>query len=54
MHFSPIFVLFPQKYLEMEDENQEVKKQTEEQVESLESTLRMLELKNKNASDHCE
>ncbi|XP_053399038.1 C-Jun-amino-terminal kinase-interacting protein 4-like isoform X18 [Mercenaria mercenaria] len=41
-----------QKYLEMEDETEEYKKQSEEKMESLESIVRMLELKNKNASDH--
>jgi len=42
-----------QKYLEMEDENEEWKKDNEEKIESLESLVRMMELKNKNASDHC-
>lgn len=37
----------------MEDETEEYKKDAEEKIESLESIVRMLELKNKNASDHC-
>ncbi|XP_052794690.1 C-Jun-amino-terminal kinase-interacting protein 4-like isoform X3 [Mya arenaria] len=41
-----------QKFLETEDENEEYRKQTEEKIESLESIVRMMELKNKNATDH--
>ena len=43
-----------QKFLEMEDEVEEYRRTSEEKIESLESITRMLELKNKNASDHCE
>ncbi|XP_069129928.1 C-Jun-amino-terminal kinase-interacting protein 4-like isoform X7 [Argopecten irradians] len=41
-----------QKYLEMEDGVEGQKKEHEEKVESMESVIRMLELKSKNASDH--
>ncbi|XP_076446429.1 C-Jun-amino-terminal kinase-interacting protein 4-like isoform X16 [Babylonia areolata] len=41
-----------QKYLEMEDSVEGEKKDLEEKVESLESIVRMLELKSKNAADH--
>lgn len=41
-----------QKYLEIEDAVEEDRKQTDEKVESLESIVRMLELKTKNSSDH--
>ena len=41
-----------QKYLEMEDALEEDRKVTDEKVESLESIVRMLELKTKNSSDH--
>ncbi|KAL4230890.1 MAP-kinase scaffold [Mactra antiquata] len=41
-----------QKYLEMEDEREEYQKISEDKIESMESQIRMLELKNKNASDH--
>ncbi|XP_070197091.1 C-Jun-amino-terminal kinase-interacting protein 4-like isoform X2 [Littorina saxatilis] len=41
-----------QKYLEMEDAVEGEKKDLEDKVESLESIVRMLELKSKNAADH--
>ncbi|XP_033743951.1 C-Jun-amino-terminal kinase-interacting protein 4-like isoform X5 [Pecten maximus] len=41
-----------QKYLEMEDGVEGQKKEHEEKVESMESIIRMLELKSKNATDH--
>ncbi|XP_021345490.1 C-Jun-amino-terminal kinase-interacting protein 4-like isoform X15 [Mizuhopecten yessoensis] len=41
-----------QKYLELEDGVEGQKKEHEEKVESMESVVRMLELKAKNASDH--
>ncbi|KAL8561606.1 hypothetical protein ACOMHN_024841 [Nucella lapillus] len=41
-----------QKYLEMEDAVEGEKKDLEEKVETLESIVRMQELKSKNASDH--
>ncbi|XP_071127027.1 C-Jun-amino-terminal kinase-interacting protein 4-like isoform X21 [Mytilus edulis] len=41
-----------QKYLEMEDSVEGEKKELQEKIESLESIVRMLELKAKNSSDH--
>ncbi|XP_041356747.1 C-Jun-amino-terminal kinase-interacting protein 4-like isoform X3 [Gigantopelta aegis] len=41
-----------QKYLEMEDSVEGEKKDLQEKIESLESIVRMLELKSKNAADH--
>ncbi|KAL5011932.1 hypothetical protein ScPMuIL_010483 [Solemya velum] len=41
-----------QKYLEVEDTVEGEKKELEDKVESLESIVRMLELKSKNTSDH--
>lgn len=48
-----IFVPF-QKYLEMEDAVEGEKKDLQDKVESLESIVRMLELKSKNSADHGE
>ncbi|XP_071545162.1 C-Jun-amino-terminal kinase-interacting protein 4 isoform X48 [Panulirus ornatus] len=41
-----------QKLLELEDGMEEEKKQCQSRVETLESIVRMLELKNRNATDH--
>merc|ERR1711963_1096404 len=41
-----------QKYLEMEDNTEGVKKELENKVDSLETILRMSELKAKNSADH--
>ncbi|XP_035828297.1 C-Jun-amino-terminal kinase-interacting protein 4 [Aplysia californica] len=41
-----------QKYLEMEDSNEGVKKELQDKVETLESILRMSEIKAKNSADH--
>ncbi|KAL8585682.1 hypothetical protein ACOMHN_053180 [Nucella lapillus] len=41
-----------QKYLEMEDAVEGEKKELQDRLESLESMVRMLELKSKNAADH--
>ncbi|KAK3577050.1 hypothetical protein CHS0354_003132 [Potamilus streckersoni] len=41
-----------QKYLELEDMVEEARNESESKVESLESIVRMLELKSKNSSDH--
>ncbi|KAL3879458.1 hypothetical protein ACJMK2_031756, partial [Sinanodonta woodiana] len=41
-----------QKYLELEDMVEESRNDSESKVESLESIVRMLELKSKNSSDH--
>lgn len=41
-----------QRLLEIEDNVEEERKTTQDKVESLESIVRMFELKNKNASDH--
>ena len=41
-----------QKYLEVEDAKEEERKDLEGKVESLESIVRMFELKAKNAQDH--
>ncbi|XP_076468439.1 C-Jun-amino-terminal kinase-interacting protein 4-like isoform X5 [Babylonia areolata] len=41
-----------QKYLEMEDAVEGEKKELQDKLESLESIVRMLELKSKNAADH--
>ena len=49
--FSCVFG-YLQKYLEMEDALEEDRKVTDEKIESLESIVRMLELKTKNSSDH--
>lgn len=43
-----------QRLLEIEDNVEEERKTTQDKVESLESIVRMFELKNKNASDHGE
>ena len=43
---------YVQKYLEMEDAVEGEKKDLEDKVENLESVIRMLELKSKNAADH--
>lgn len=45
-------IFFFQKYLEMEDSVEGEKKELQEKIESLESIVRMLELKAKNSSDH--
>ena len=44
--------LFVQKLLELEDVTEEENKGLHAKVESLESIVRMLELKSKNATDH--
>ena len=44
--------LFVQKLLELEDVTEEENKGLQAKVESLESIVRMLELKSKNATDH--
>lgn len=41
-----------QKYLEMEDAVEGEKKAMQDKLESLESVVRMLELKAKNSADH--
>lgn len=41
-----------QKLLELEDAGEDERKDLHGQIESLESILRMLELKSKNSSDH--
>ena len=41
-----------QKLLELEDTTEEERKNLQAKVESLESIVRMLELKAKNATDH--
>ena len=41
-----------QKYLEMEDAVEGEKKDLQDKVESLESIVRMLELKSRNSADH--
>lgn len=41
-----------QKFLEIEDTNEEERKELQSKVESLESNVRMFELKAKNAQDH--
>ena len=43
-----------QKLLELEDGMEEEKKKCQSRVETLESIVRMLELKNRNATDHGE
>ena len=43
---------FFQKFMEVEDGMEEERKQCQAKVESLESIVRMFELKNRNASDH--
>jgi len=48
-----LFCFVFQKFLETEDENEEYRKVVEDKIENMESSARMLELKNKNASDHC-
>lgn len=45
-------VFFLQKLLELEDVTEEENKGLQAKVESLESIVRMLELKAKNATDH--
>ena len=45
-------MIFAQKYLELDDAKEEVMKELQGKVESLESILRMFELKAKNAQDH--
>ena len=49
-----VFKFYSQKYLEMEDSVEGEKKDLQEKIESLESIVRMLELKSKNAADHGE
>jgi len=46
------FRFFLQKLLELEDVTEEENKGLQAKVESLESIVRMLELKAKNATDH--
>ena len=41
-----------QKFLEVEDSKEEERKDLQDKVESLESIVRMLELKAKNSQDH--
>ena len=52
MFFSHIFLFIFQKYLEVEDATEEERKELQGKVESLESIVRMFELKAKNAQDH--
>lgn len=47
-----MFTFKLQKYLEVEDAVEGEKKELQDKVESLESIVRMLELKSKNAADH--
>lgn len=47
-----VFLFFLQKLLELEDVTEEENKGLQAKVESLESIVRMLELKAKNATDH--
>lgn len=47
-----IFIFMIQKLLEMEDYIEDEKKDYQSKIDSLESIVRMLELKAKNASDH--
>lgn len=42
----------PQKLLEAEDAGEDERKDLHSKIESLESIVRMLELKSKNSSDH--
>ena len=49
---SNIFQQHFQKLFELEDHNEEQLKQSLSKIESLESIVRMFELKTRNASDH--
>ena len=46
------FLIDFQKFLEVEDSKEEERKDLQDKVESLESIVRMLELKAKNSQDH--
>lgn len=52
MHSLNIFIFLWQKFFEVEDAIEGEKKELQDKVESLESIVRMLELKAKNSADH--
>jgi hypothetical protein len=52
VYFFVFFVVFLKKQFQVEDALIEQKKDYEEKLQSLESIVRMIELKAKNTSDH--
>lgn len=50
--YLKLISIFFQKLLELEDAGEDERKELHGKIESLESIVRMLELKSKNSSDH--